>query len=389
MKKKICIIRASDITFISRVHRTAQALQQSGKYQVNVLSIMPRGGKPISEYPYETTYISIKSRALKSSLFSIFRILEGMARLYFSAKKQKADIYIPIGIEDLVIVYVISKFFKTKFIYSANELEGDRKRVGNKKLNKFLNRQVIKIEKWMLNKSNGVIAADLERAKLMEKWYGLDKVEVIRNVPSYVDVDNENLIRKELNLPKASKILLYQGMLSPGRGLEVSIKACAKSKTQNKIHLVLLGFITEEYKDKLLKTAGDFGFANLHILPPVPWKELLFWTKSADISLVLIENVSISYYLAAPNKLYETIMVGVPYIASNFPEIKHVHEVAKAGILVNPENVNDITEAIDKLNEDKLLYKSCVKSSNFAKTVFNWSIEQKKLLQIMENIDIQ
>ncbi|HAI43685.1 MAG TPA: hypothetical protein DCM40_39100, partial [Maribacter sp.] len=162
----------------------------------------------------------------------------------------------------------------------------------------------------------------------------MDKVEVIRNVPSYVDVDNENLIRKELNLPKASKILLYQGMLSPGRGLEVSIKACAKSKTQNKIHLVLLGFITEEYKDKLLKTAGDFGFANLHILPPVPWKELLFWTKSADISLVLIENVSISYYLAAPNKLYETIMVGVPYIASNFPEIKHVHEVAKAGILV-------------------------------------------------------
>lgn len=312
-----------------------------------------------------------------------------MTRLFLSAKKEKADIYIPIGIEDLVIVYLISKFTKTKFIYSANELEGDRKRIRNKKWNGFLNRQVIKIEKWMLRKSDGVIAADLERAKLMEKWYGLDKVEVIRNVPIYADIVKEDLIREKLGISPESKIVLYQGMLSPGRGLEVSIQACARSSFRNETHLVLLGFISEEYKTRLSKIADDCGYGNLYFLPPVPWKELLFWTKSADISLVLIENVSISYYLAAPNKLYETIMAGVPYIASNFPEIQHVHEVAKSGILVNPENVDEITKALDKLFEDRSLYDSCVVSSQFAKTVFNWSVEQKKLLQIMDNVDLQ
>ncbi|BFP41099.1 glycosyltransferase family 4 protein [Flavobacteriaceae bacterium GF1] len=388
MKRRICIIRASDITFISRIHRTAQALQESGKYEVSVLSIMPRRYDP-TKYSYKTIYIPIKSRVLKSSFFSIVRIVEGLVKLFFRANKQKAHIYIPVGIEDLIIVYIISRLKKTKFVYSANELEGDRKRVGNKRVNDFLNQQVIKIEKWILKKSDGVIAADLERAKVMEKWYGLDKVEVVRNVPIYEDLKNENLIRKKLNISQESKILLYQGMLSPGRGLEVSIEACAQSSCQSRVHLVLLGFITEDYKNKLQRIANNHGFKNLNILPPVPWKELLLWTKSADISLVLIENVSISYYLAAPNKLYETIMAGVPYIASNFPEIQHVHKVAKSGLLVNPENVNEISKAIDSLIEDKALYESCNSFSEYAKTVFNWSLEQKKLLQIIDTVSLQ
>ena len=63
--------------------------------------------------------------------------------------------------------------------------------------------------------------------------------------------------------------------------------------------------------------------------------------------------------------------------------------LAETGGRIDLTIMDAVFEAIDKLNEDKLLYKSCVKSSKFAKTVFNWSIEQKKLLQIMENIDIQ
>jgi len=386
MKKSICIVRASDITYISRVHRTAQALEESGRYAVSVLSIMPRNNVKRTDYPYKMIYISIKSRVFKGSFFSLVRIFEGLSKLYFNAVKEKANIYIPIGVEDLIIVYIISKFFNIKYIYSANELEGDRKRVKNRKINNFLNRMVIRAEKYMLRKADGVIAADLERAKVMKKWYGLDHVETIRNVPIYEELPKKNIIREKLKISNKSNILLYQGMLSPGRGLEVSIKSCAVSKSRHNIHLVFLGFITEEYKNSLFKIADEHKFSCLHILPAVPWKELLSWTVSADISLVLIENVSISYYLAAPNKLYETIMAGVPYIASNFPEIKHVHEVSKSGVLVNPEKVEEVSKAIDKLIQDKTFYNNCKKASVSARKIFNWDVEKKKLLNLVDSI---
>lgn len=388
MKKSICIVRASDITFISRIHRTALALEESGKYNVSVLSIMPRSSVISTDYPYKMIFVSIKSRVIKGSFFSLIRVIEGLVKLYFNAAKEKANIYIPIGIEDLIIVYIISKFFSIKYIYSANELEGDRKRIKNRKINNFLNRMVIRAEKLMLRNADSVIAADYERAKVMEKWYGIEHVETIRNVPIYEDILKKNIIREKLGISQESKILLYQGMLSPGRGLEASIKSCAISESRCIIQLVFLGFITDEYKNTLLKIADEYKFNNFHILPAVPWEELLFWTVSADISLVLIENVSISYYLAAPNKLYETIMAGVPYIASNFPEIKHVHEVSKSGVLVNPEKIDKISKAIDRLVQDETFYNNCIKATISARNIFNWNLEKKKLLNLLNKINL-
>ncbi|WP_242134060.1 glycosyltransferase [Aestuariivivens marinum] len=386
MKKKICIIRSGDITFISRIHRAAEALQESNKYDVETLSITPRDGVKRIDYIYKMQYVDIKSRVLKGSVFSIIRIFEGLAKLFFRALKQKADLYLAIGLEDLVIVYIISKINGAKFIYSANELEGDRRRLSNEKLNTKLNQIVISAERMILKKAEQVIAADIERAKLMEKWYKLKHVEVVRNVPVPMDISRSNLIRQKLNIPKDQKVLLYQGMLSKGRGLELAIEACSKTPLNN-FCFVLLGFISETYKKELKDLAKKNGFEELYFIPPVPWRELLYWTKSADISIVLIENVSISYYLAAPNKLYESIMVGVPYIASDFPEINHVHNVSQSGILVNPENVEAISKAIEKLLEDKSFYDECVYNSLEAKNIFSWDNEKKRLLEIVDKVN--
>ncbi|RZS99298.1 glycosyltransferase [Aquimarina brevivitae] len=388
MKKKVCILRSGDITFISRIHRTALALQESNKYDVTTLSITPRDNVKRRDYIYKMSYVDIKSRVFKSSIFSILRICEGLTKLFFKALKQKADLYIAIGIEDLIIVYLISKLTAAKFIYSANELEGDRKRVANKKLNRSLNNFIISLERKMLIGAESVIAADIERAKLMQRWYKLDTVEVVRNVPIPENISSSDLIRKKLDLPQNQKILLYQGMLSPGRGLEVTIKACSEIESED-FCLVLLGFISNTYKEKLLDLASQYNFNRLYILPAVPWRELLYWTKSADVSIVLIENVSISYYLAAPNKLYESIMVGVPYIASDFPEINHVHTISKSGVLVDPENITGISKAIHKLINDQLFYEECVENSLKAKNIFSWDVEKEKLLRIINNIFLE
>jgi len=194
-----------------------------------------------------------------------------------------------------------------------------------------------------------------------------------------------NFIREKLSLKREVKVILYQGILGPGRGLEPSIIAASKVVSQQFV-MVFLGDIDNIYKYALLKLASENEFNRLFFISAVPWQDLLSWTTSADISLVLIENVSLSYYLAAPNKMYESIMAEVAYIASNFPEINNVHNIAKAGILVNPENIDEITTAIEILLHDNEFVQKCRSNANYAKAIFNWDKEKVKLISIIDNL---
>ena len=361
-------------------------MQECENYSVSIVSINPKNDCYSESYPYETIGINIESRVIKSKFFFIFRVIEGIFKLYYTAKKLNADIYIAITVEDLLVAYTITRFSKAKLVYNANELEGDRKLFRTKFLQSLINKIIRSIESYILKSTDSVIAADIERGKVMEKWYGIKEVEIIRNVPIYQDNITTNLIRETLSINNETKVLLYQGAMGLGRGLEQSILACANVNNQQFI-LVLLGDINNNYKNTLLNLANDNGFVQrLCFIPAVPWQDLLFWTAGADISLVLIENISLSYYLAAPNKLYESIMANTPYIASNFPEINHVHTIAKAGVLVNPENIDEITSAIESFFDDDTLISRCKANASIAKEIFNWDIEKIKLISIIDNL---
>jgi len=320
--------------------------------------------------------VPIKSRVLRGRIFSLVRIGEGLLRIFFRAARHKADIYIPVGFLELLIAFTVSRFSKTILIYNANELEGDRHRVNTKWLNTLLNWVVRVLEGAILRRVDRVIAADYERARLMEQWHTLSEVALVRNVPLYQPVSDENLIRKHLRIPVDHKVLLYQGMIVKGRGLEVAIMASAHVRG-GVFSVVLLGFVTQAYRLYLEAIAQNSGFTRLRFLPPVPWQDLHAWTCSADISFVLIEPLSISYSLAAPNKLYESIMAERPYIASDLPEIRRVHEVAEAGILVDPRDTTAIAAAIETLITDDAVTLQHVAHARKAKQIFNWDREKE------------
>lgn len=383
--KKVCIIRAGDVTFISRIHRAALALQECNLFDVTLISIKPFNSSIELNYSYKTISLPIKLREIKLKFFLIFRIVEGVLRVYSKARTVKADIYVAITFEDLLLAFILTRFNGAKLVYNSNELEGDRKLFKSVFIQNWVNKTIRTFEKYILNKTNVTIAADFERGKVMQQWYGLESVEIIRNVPIYYNGKKENLIRDFLKLEEEKFILLYQGILSLGRGLEQSIIAASSLLDENLV-LVLLGDIQNSYKIQLIQLASSCNFKNLYFIPAVPWQELLSWTSSADVSLVLIENVSLSYYLAAPNKLYETIMAEVPYIASNFPEIKLVDNIAQAGILVNPENSSEIAAAINKLIADKNFVFFCKCNAKLAKEIYNWEVEKVKLIEIFKKL---
>lgn len=380
---KLCILKLSDVTHISRVHRCALALAQAG-YDVSVLSVEPRNPSHQPELPYRTVAVPVRSRALPYRFFLPVRAMEGFLRLLGQAFRARADVYLAHNWESLVIAYLVTRINGAGLVYNSDELEAGRNPTQRSLFWRALSTLKKSTEGLLCRRCDAVIAADYTRAALMQEWYGLEHVGVVRNIPLLWQGSADDRIRSSLNLSKDSAVLLYQGSIGHGRGIEICIEALEALGREN-AHLVLLGFVTDAYRQKLESLAGERGVEEqVHFLAPVAWTELLDWTASADISMVLIENTCLSYYCAAPNKFYETIMVGVPYVASDFPEMRRVHETVQGGILVDPSNLESVVSAVEALLADPEARGRMGKQARaVALAQLNWETEQVRLLDIV------
>jgi glycosyltransferase involved in cell wall biosynthesis len=80
-------------------------------------------------------------------------------------------------------------------------------------------------------------------------------------------------------------------------------------------------------------------------------------------------------------KLFEYASLGIPYIISDFPGIRKFVEKNGGGILVDPTNVNEIAKTIEKLFNEKELYKKLsVEGKNMVINEYNWDLQEKILI---------
>ena len=168
-------------------------------------------------------------------------------------------------------------------------------------------------------------------------------------------------------------------MILHGRGLKIIYEII---KDFDDCILVVIG--GGEKKNYYEELAKEKGIADRIIFAGKIDQNALFdYTAGADIGLALIENISVSYYYALPNKMFEYILTGVPVLASNFPQMKKIIDEFDIGLYANPENLNEVSSALKKLLYDKELIAKIKNNSKLAAKELNWNKEVRKLLSIM------
>ena len=62
----------------------------------------------------------------------------------------------------------------------------------------------------------------------------------------------------------------------------------------------------------------------LHVLDAVPPGELLEWVAGADVDVIPLQRSTLNHWLCTPNKLWESLAVGVPVVVSDFPVMRRI-----------------------------------------------------------------
>ncbi len=203
----------------------------------------------------------------------------------------------------------------------------------------FVRRFWSAVERRYIKYADHVFTVNDSIAARMAIAYGIAEPDVLHNVAPRREILRTDTLRNELGISPDTRIALYQGGIRTGRGLPSLVNA-ARSISEAAFVIVGSGVLSDS-----LRTSAH-GLSNVYFIPHISPDKLLRYTASADLGVHLLEPTCLNHELALPNKIFEYLMVGLPVVASDLPEIRSVVADHDVGITVDPEDTLAVVTAI-------------------------------------------
>jgi len=306
----------------------------------------------------------------KFKLFGCLKYGEFIYRQVSIARRIRPSFIQCHSISSLPAAVLARSICRRPMVYDARELETECN--GLKGVNQAF---VRKVERALIPRCDAVLCVSDSIADWYAREYHIPRPFVVRNVPDtrgQPEVANSDVLRQRFRIPGDAVIFIYSGALGLGRRVEQMIRIFRTVRQDR--HLVFMGFGPLE---GLVKEASA-SHPNIHFLPAVPPSEVLGLVAGANVGIVGVENNSLSYHLSLPNKLFEYLLSGIPFLAPDFPEMRRVLDTHHCGWVVGEadDQWRERIEALDK--EQTLATRERVLA---ARNAFSWENEEKCLLE--------
>lgn len=297
-------------------------------------------------------------------------------RIFKSAISLNAHIYhlhdpelIPIGLKLKRMGY--------RVIFDSHE-DVPRQMLGKSYLNKptlwLIAKGFAAYEKRACKKFDGVIAAT---PSIRDKFLAINpQTEVINNFPLL------NELNQKGSWVKKRKEVCYVGSIDINRGIQELCLAMGQTKSGARLNLA--GEFSEpELKLKVQHIKGWQNINDFNVVNRAGVKQILCQSIAGLVTFRPLPN----HVNAQPNKMFEYMSAGIPLIASDFPLWRKIINENDCGLLINPLDSTAIAKAIDYVIENPNEAERMGKNGRRAvEEIFNWGQEEKKLLQLYEQI---
>ena len=327
-----------------------------------------------------SSQISLKRFALKTRRLSkgllgqAIKYIEFVFRVLFFYKNKDIGMVNIHALGLLPLGYLFKLIYGAKLIYDTHELETETN--GSRGLRKRLGKWV---ERLLIRRADHVFVVSENIADWYRDKYKIPRPTVVLNAPRQQQVEKTNYFRDKFNLRSDQIIVLYQGGLAPGRGVDLLLESF-KQRNDDKVVIVFMGYGVLEDAIKIASETCNTVLFHKAVSPSV----LLNHTVSADAGIHTIKNTCLNHYYCMPNKLFEYSMVGLPVIVSNMKEMREFIESNEMGVAVESETPEDINKAIDKLLLMDL--SSLKRNAQEAATANAWEHQEEKMRAVYERL---
>lgn len=270
---------------------------------------------------------------------------------------------------------------QAKVVYDSHELWIHRNRVDRKAT---LEKQIDKVVEKILIKHVDAIITVCESIGdwLTNRYDNIPQPVILRNMPYKIPTSSGGKnIKERFGIKKDQIVMIYTGKLTTGRGINIGLKVLEET---NNTHFLLLGYGKDEFVSDLKKKIKNKNIEHrVTFCDAVPHNEVSSFISGADIALVFIEPICLSYEFALPNKLFESIQANIPVMGSNLPEIKKLIEQYEIGECFN--SASDLSQKLkyevtpEKIDNWRKALAEC-------RDVLCWDIEQNQLLELYETL---
>ena len=149
--------------------------------------------------------------------------------------------------------------------------------------------------------------------------------------------------------------------------------------------LLVAGYGPEQTRKKAESMKGGEKVQWLGFLK---WPEVMDVLASSDLGLLLLQPTP-SYSKTGEGiaKLFEYMMLGLPVLASDFPNTKRLMEENACGLTVDPEDPREVAEKIMNFARNpEAARRMGMRGMKAVKEKYNWLVEEKKLLKLYAEI---
>ena len=265
-----------------------------------------------------------------------------------------------------------------RLIYDAHELELHR----NPPLTFFMRFLVGRIERKHGRRADAVITVGRLVGQELAKHLKRTDIDVIYNAPVIEPCANN--IRKDLRLDAATSLVIYVGKVTEGRGVKMFLELMPQFPD---VVFAAVGPSDPRSKAKLEASALRHGLADrFHILPPVPPAQVVDYIRGADVGIISVEPVTLSYRYCMPNKLFEMSFADIPILSNELDEIAEFLAELGNGTTVDFERRERIHYSLAKLLTERQNYKLSEQSRLRLQQAYSWEVQAAKLCAIYDRV---
>jgi glycosyltransferase involved in cell wall biosynthesis len=361
MNKRVILAVTNDLSGDQRIHKVAVSLIRLGYQPVLAGRLLP--ASVALNRPYRCRRFRLPFR--KGPLFYIaFNF-----RLFLYLIFVKAGIFLANDLDTLPAVFLAGMIRGKKVVYDSHEYFTEvPELVDRRRIKKVWER----IERLIFPRLTAVYTVNSSIAGIYSARYGVP-VGVVRNVPSG---DRPAPVPGFLPAGFTDRpVLIYQGAVNVGRGLEQVIKAMPLLP---ECHLLIVGDgDIRRSLDELVERLGLGG--RVFFTGRVPFEHVSWYTTQATLGISLEQDTGLNYHFALPNKLFDYLHAGLPVIASDLPEIRQIVENVNFGMIVDRFDPESLSKDIRSILNNPELLEQWRKNALEAAPLYTWENEEKVL----------